>query len=47
MIELFIELVDSLYFQGYVEEMALNNPEKFYFEYNDFLENYGSGLFKS
>jgi hypothetical protein len=27
------------YFPGYAEETAIGNPEKFAFEYSEFLEN--------
>lgn len=44
MIEVFMELIDSLYYPGYAEEIAIDNPEKFAFEFSEFLENIGSGL---
>lgn len=44
MIEVFVEMIDALYFEGYAEELYQNNPEKFHFELEEFLINYGSGL---
>lgn len=44
LILLFIEINDSLFYPGYTEEMAAENPDWFSFEYNQFLENYGLGL---
>ena len=40
MYELFIELQDAIFWAGYIEELARENPEKFIFEFNDFLEDY-------
>ncbi len=47
MIEVFIDLVDGIYFTGYAEQLANDDPEKFQFELNEFLNNYGSGLKRS
>ncbi len=47
MIELFIEFTDSLYFEGYTRQMASDNPERFSFEFDEFQNNYGSGLKRS
>jgi hypothetical protein len=44
MIELFIEFVDTIYYEGYSEYLAKYDTEKFQFEFAEFLENYGSGL---
>lgn len=44
MIEIFIELTDSLFYPGYTEDMALDNPEWFQFEFAEFLNNYGADL---
>ena len=40
MLELFIELTNQIYWQGYAQELAKDNPEVFQFELNDFLNNY-------
>jgi len=47
MIELFVEFTDGIYYEGYAEYLANDDPEKFHFELNEFLENYGSGLKRS
>jgi len=47
MIELFVEFTDGIYYEGYAEHLAKDDPEKFNFELNEFLENYGSGLKRS
>ena len=47
MIEAFVDFVDGIYWQGYAEKLAEEDPEKFNFELNDFFENYGSGLKRS
>ena len=44
MIEAFVDMVDGIYFIGYAEQMANEDPEKFQFELDEFLSNYGSGL---
>jgi len=44
MIEVFVELMDQLYYEGYTSQLASDDPERFNFELNDFLNNYGSGL---
>ncbi len=40
MLELFIEFTDQIFWEGYAEQMADENPEKFNFELNDFLTLY-------
>ena len=47
MIELFVEFTDGIYYEGYAEHLAKDDPEKFRFELDEFLENYGSGLKRS
>ena len=47
MIDLFIEITDSIFYTGYTEQMASENPEWFSFEYNQFVENYGLGSKRS
>ncbi|MBL4709501.1 MAG: hypothetical protein JKY48_13785 [Flavobacteriales bacterium] len=38
--EAFIEFLDSLFYQGYAERIAAENPQLYLFEYEFFLENY-------
>lgn len=40
MIELFHELMAGLYWEGYAEELAATDPERYTFELNDFLTQY-------
>ncbi|WP_262892789.1 hypothetical protein [Mucilaginibacter pankratovii] len=40
MYELFIELTDQLFYEGYAEQLAKENPQAFRFEFNEFLNNY-------
>jgi len=40
MYEQFIELTDQLFWEGYAEQMAKEDPEKFRLELNDFLNTY-------
>lgn len=40
MYDLFIDTLDAIYWPGYTEQLALDNPEKLFFELQDFLENY-------
>jgi hypothetical protein len=40
MYELFIELTDQLFWVGYAEELAINNPAVFNTEYHNFLNSY-------
>jgi hypothetical protein len=44
MIEAFVELMDQLYYEGYTSLLESDDPERFNFELNEFLNNYGSGL---
>jgi len=37
LLELFIEFIDSIYFPGYAEQIAEDDPEKFSWEYNEFI----------
>ena len=36
----FIELLDQLYWDGYAAQLAAENPAKFTFELNEFLNTY-------
>lgn len=47
MIEMFIEFMDMIYYEGYSKHLADDDPEKFSFEFDEFLGNYGSGLKRS
>ena len=40
MYDLFIELTDQLFWTGYAEQLAKDNPAVFQYEFNDFLNNY-------
>lgn len=40
MITLFIEFTDQIFWEGYAEQMAEENPQKFNHELNDFLTIY-------
>jgi hypothetical protein len=40
MIELFIEYMDSIYYQGYAQQLASENPQSFNFELTEFLNLY-------
>ena len=42
MYDLFIELTDQLYWIGYAEQLAKDNPGLFQMELNDFLLTYKS-----
>ena len=35
--EIFIEFIDSIYFPGYAEQLATTDPDKFTFEYGEFV----------
>ena len=37
----FHDFLDSTMYPGYVEELAESNPEAYYFEFSQFLKNYG------
>lgn len=40
LIELFIELNDQIYFEGYTSSMAMEDPAKYEFELAEFMSNY-------
>ncbi len=40
MIELFIELTDQIFWEGYAEQMAGENPAIFQQELNEFMNSY-------
>jgi len=37
--ELFIEFIDSIYYAGYAEQLSESDPEKFTWEYQEFVQN--------
>jgi len=41
---MFIKFIDMIYYEGYARHLANDDPEKFQFEFNEFLENKGLGL---
>ena len=40
MYEQFIELTNQIFWEGYAEQLAKENPQAFNIEYNDFLNTY-------
>lgn len=42
MIEVFIEVTDQLFWEGYTEQLAKENPMVFNMEFNDFLNTYSN-----
>ena len=40
MVEIFIEVTDQLFWEGYAEQLAKDNPTRFTEELNDFLNTY-------
>jgi len=36
----FVCFMDSIFYEGYAEELAKENPEEFTFEFNNYLDNY-------
>jgi len=40
MYELFIELLDQLFWPGYAEQLAIDNPEAFQIELAEFMNTY-------
>ena len=42
MYELFIELLDQLFWEGYAEQLAQENPAAFNMELAEFIDNYNS-----
>jgi len=41
MYEEFIEFTNQIFWEGYAEQLAKENPALFQFEFNEFLNNYG------
>jgi hypothetical protein len=42
MLELFIELTNQIFWDGYANQLAIENPVVFQFEFNDFLNSYNN-----
>jgi uncharacterized short protein YbdD (DUF466 family) len=42
MYEAFIEFLNQIYWEGYAEQLAKENPEAFQMEYTEFFTNYQS-----
>lgn len=40
MLELFIELTDQIFWEGYAEQLSRESPAIFQYELKDFLDNY-------
>lgn len=40
MYDLFVELTNQLFWDGYAEQLATEDPQRFNFELNDFFNNY-------
>jgi hypothetical protein len=40
MLELFIELTNQIFWDGYAQQLANENPAVFNYELNDFINNY-------
>ena len=43
MYEIFLELMDQIFWAGYTEQLAEENPTAFNFEFDNFLNSYGHG----
>jgi hypothetical protein len=39
LLELFIEFIDDIYFTGYAQQISQEDPEKFSFEYEEFVSS--------
>ncbi len=42
MLELFIELTDQIFWDGYAQQLTGENPAIFQLEFKDFLDNYNN-----
>jgi len=42
MIELFIELTNQIFWDGYAEQLAMDNPAIFQLELTEFMNSYNS-----
>jgi hypothetical protein len=41
-IELFIELTNNIFWDGYAEQLSKENPARFNMELNQFFDHYGN-----
>ena len=39
-IEIFISITDGLFWEGYTQQLSKDNPERFTYEYQEFLNAY-------
>ena len=42
MLELFIELTDQIFWDGYAQQLAAESSASFQLEFNDFMDNYNN-----
>ncbi len=42
MLEIFIELTDQIFWKGYAQQLAIDNPVAFQFELAEFINSYNS-----
>ena len=42
MLEIFIELTDQIFWKGYAQQLAIDNPAAFQFELTEFINSYNS-----
>ena len=42
MYELFIELLNQIFWEGYAEQLAQDSPEDFQFQFNEFANAYNA-----
>ena len=40
MLEIFIELTDQIFWKGYAQQLAIDSPAVFQFEFTEFLHTY-------
>ena len=40
LVEIFIEFMDSIYYQGYAKELAENYPDRYLWEYEQFKDEH-------
>lgn len=39
-VEVFIEHLDNIFYEGYAYQLAAENPEAYTFEFNQFMDSY-------
>jgi hypothetical protein len=42
MLEIFIELTDQIFWDGYAQQLAMDNPAVFQLEFTEFLNTYNN-----